>query len=194
MTLLIWLGKSERPAAMMASGRTFLASSGRISGSGFAIAKMMGASAMSTNISSVRTPGADTPIKTSAPTRASFKVLLPFVHAGSTSLVNDTFGVTGDHIGKRDSIFDHELQASNASGTCSIQHNFDVFNLSLGYVTRVDQSSQTHDSSSMLIIVEHWDIHDLLQLVLDVEAVRAFDIFQVDTTEGGSQALDASDK
>src|ERR1051326_9441978 len=45
-TLLTWLGKSERPVAMIASGRASIASGGQISGSGLAMAKMIGSFAI----------------------------------------------------------------------------------------------------------------------------------------------------
>ena len=43
-TLLTWLGKSDRPVAMTASGRTALTSSGMISGTGLARAMTIGRS------------------------------------------------------------------------------------------------------------------------------------------------------
>ena len=51
-----------------------LASSGKISGVGLAQAKMMASFAMVFTISVVTMPGADTPMNTSAPTRASASV------------------------------------------------------------------------------------------------------------------------
>ena len=59
---------------MIASGRTLRASSGRISGSGFAMAKMIGALAMSFTISGFSAPAAERPRNTSAPTSASVSV------------------------------------------------------------------------------------------------------------------------
>ena len=58
----------------MASGRTAWASSGVISGSGFAMAKITGLSAMLTTMSWVTAPLALTPRKTSAPFIASSSV------------------------------------------------------------------------------------------------------------------------
>ena len=51
----------------MQSGRTAFASSGRISGSGFASARMMGWSAMPLTMSCVSTPPVEQPRNTSAP-------------------------------------------------------------------------------------------------------------------------------
>ncbi len=58
----------------MASPRTARTSSGVISGSGLAMAKMIGRGAMVRTISGVSAPLTDRPTKTSAPTRASSSV------------------------------------------------------------------------------------------------------------------------
>ena len=59
---------------MMTSWRAPTASSYVISGSGFAIAKMMGSFAMLRTISFVTTPFTETPANTSAPFMASARV------------------------------------------------------------------------------------------------------------------------
>ena len=59
---------------MTASGRTASASSGRISGVGFAIARMIGSRAIFLTISGFSTPPADRPRKTSAPAMISASV------------------------------------------------------------------------------------------------------------------------
>ena len=59
---------------MMASDRTEATSSGVISGSGLAMAKMIGLGAMEATISLVIAPLADRPRTTSAPTMASARV------------------------------------------------------------------------------------------------------------------------
>ena len=60
----------------MASGRAASASSGVISGSGLAMAKMMGLFAMDLTISGVSAPFADSPKKMSASNMASASVRL----------------------------------------------------------------------------------------------------------------------
>ena len=59
---------------MIAFGLASRASSGVISGSGFAIAKMIGLSAMRATISLVNAPFTDRPKTTSAPSSASVSV------------------------------------------------------------------------------------------------------------------------
>jgi hypothetical protein len=55
-------------------------------------------------------------------------------------------------------------------------------------------TSETHDSGAVLIIVENWDVHKFLQLLFDDEAIRGFDVFQVDSTETGSKEPDTVDE
>jgi len=60
---------------MMQSGLHYLANSGLTSGSGLAIAKIIGSLARDLTIVSVKTLGAETPISTSAPTQISSRVV-----------------------------------------------------------------------------------------------------------------------
>ena len=62
-TLLTWLGKSERPVQIIASGRALRASSGMISGVGLASAITSGLSAIALTMSGFSTLGADKPEK-----------------------------------------------------------------------------------------------------------------------------------
>ena len=62
---------------MMQSGRTALASSGRISGSGLASARMIGWPAMLFTMSGVTTPAAEQPRNTSASFITSASVRAP---------------------------------------------------------------------------------------------------------------------
>ncbi len=71
-TLLIWFGSSERPVATTVAYSR--ASAGSTSGSGLASAKTIASSAMVAMSAPVRMPGADTPMNTSAPIRASRSV------------------------------------------------------------------------------------------------------------------------
>ena len=72
--MFTWLGKSERPVAMSASGRAARASSGMISGVGFASASTIGRLAIALSISPETIPATDRPTKTSASFSASASV------------------------------------------------------------------------------------------------------------------------
>ncbi len=72
--MFTWFGKSDRPVAMIASGRARIASSGMISGVGFASAKMTGRAAIAATISPLTIPPVERPTNTSAPLSASASV------------------------------------------------------------------------------------------------------------------------
>lgn len=80
-TLLTWFGKSERPVAMMASGRALRATSGMISDTGLASAMISGLSAMRLTIAGFSTPGADSPRNMSAPSITSSSLRLSVLRA-----------------------------------------------------------------------------------------------------------------
>jgi hypothetical protein len=71
MTLFTWLGKSERPVQIIASGRASRAASGMISGAGLASARISGRGPIRFTMSGFRTFAAETPRKTSAPSMIS---------------------------------------------------------------------------------------------------------------------------
>lgn len=71
---------------MIASGQAALASLGSISGVGFAIAKMIGFGAILFTSSGFKAFATETPIKQSAPIRAS-----PSVRQSSLSVANSSF-------------------------------------------------------------------------------------------------------
>ena len=83
-TLLIWFGKSLRPVPTTAAPAAS-ATSGKISGTGFAIAKMTGPGAIVFTISAVTQFGAEKPRKISAPLIASASV------RASVSTANSAF-------------------------------------------------------------------------------------------------------
>ena len=70
-TLFTWLAKSERPLATTASGRAAFATSGMISGSGFASANTSGRGAIERSMSPLTMPPTDRPRNTSVPFIAS---------------------------------------------------------------------------------------------------------------------------
>ena len=99
------------------------------------------------------------------------KLFFLLVHASLASLVDDAFSVAHNDILFLDAVVGHELDASNTCGTSAIEHKFDRADVLLRDLKSVDQASKTHDCGTVLIIVEDWNRHELLQLLLDVEAV-----------------------
>ena len=73
---------------MMQSGLYCFASSGLISGSGLAMAKITGSGLRAFRMVSLKAPAADTPIRTSAPTHASSKVVSYVTEALANVILN----------------------------------------------------------------------------------------------------------
>ena len=73
---------------MMQSGLYYFASSGLISGSGLAIAKITGSLLRDFSIASLKAPAADTPIKTSAPAHIPSKVVSYVTEALANVILN----------------------------------------------------------------------------------------------------------
>ena len=113
------------------SGRTCFASSGRISGSGLAIARMIGRSAIRATISGVRTPPVDRPRKTSAPaiTSASVRALgvlrvarLVGVELVAATLVDDALAVEDEDVAAVEAKAHLQVEAGDRGGAGAGAH------------------------------------------------------------------------
>src|SRR6056300_320893 len=92
-TLFTWFGWSERPVAIIISFLVSIAKSYAISGSGLAMAKTMGLSAIEVSIDGVTMSAIDSPTKTSAFTIASSKVSI-FLAVANSSFSEDKLGLS----------------------------------------------------------------------------------------------------
>ena len=57
------------------------------------------------------------------------------------------------------------------------------FDVAAGQLQRVDEAGGGDDGGAVLVVVEDGDVEQLLQLLLDDEAVRRLDVLQVDAAE-----------
>ena len=69
-----------------------------------------------------------------------------------------------------------------------------VFDPAAGQVQRVDQAGGGDDRGAVLVVMEDRDVHHLAQALLDDEAVRRLDVFQIDAAEGRAQEAHAVDE
>ena len=131
-TLFTWLGKSDRPVAMIRSGRVCTATAYGISGSGLARAKTIGFSAIARSISGVTQFATDKPKKTSAPCKASARVRiscldgksrLVAVHSFRAAFEHDPFRVTHHDVLAANPEPDVVLGASNSGRTRAVEHD-----------------------------------------------------------------------
>ena len=66
--------------------------------------------------------------------------------------------------------------------------------LAAGEEAGVDQPGGGDDRSAVLVVVEHRNVHPLLQRLLDDEAVGRGDVLEVDAAEARLEQLDALDE
>ena len=57
----------------------------------------------------------------------------------------------------------------------------------------VEQAGGDDDRRAVLVVVKHWDVQKLAKLLLDREAFRCLDVFEVDAAEGRRQRPDDAD-
>ena len=67
-----------------------------------------------------------------------------------------------------------------------------ILHLLAHHTQGVDEGSSDHDGGAVLVIVEHGDVQLPLQGLLDLEALGALDILQIDAAKGGRNGLAGS--
>ena len=77
-----------------------------------------------------------------------------------------------------------QFQTSDPSGTCAVQHDFDVLDFLAGDVQRVQKTCGADHCCAVLVVVENGDVHFLFQALLDDETFGRFDVFEVDAAKG----------
>src|SRR3989344_1417993 len=151
---------------MMASDRTDLTSSGVISGSGLAMAKMIGLGAMEATISLVIAPLADRPRTTSAPTLAPAPGgrggagaggALPLVHAVFAALIDDAVPIADDGVLGLDPGGLHQGDRGQAGRARARQNHLDLVQPFSGDVAGVDQAGGRDDGRGVLVVMEDGD-------------------------------------
>ncbi len=68
----------------------------------------------------------------------------------------------------------------------AVHHQLGVAQFAAGQMAGIDQPRRRDDGGAVLVVVEHRDVHQLAQPLLDHEAFRRLDVFQVDAAEAGA--------
>ena len=194
-TLLTWLGKSLRPVATIASGRSAATCSGRISGSGLASARISGFGASSASHSGFSTRGAERPRNTSAPPSTSLQRARVGVARVARHVGQHARAVGAHHagdVGQRHVLRpqSHRHQQIDAGQRRGAGAGGDQPHI--GQRLALQHQPVAHrggdgDRGAVLVVVEHRDAHAAAQLRLDGEAFRRLDVLQVDRAEGRLQ-------
>ncbi len=87
-----------------------------------------------------------------------------------------------------------QVHTGNRRRACARHHHAHVGDIFLNHPQTVQNCGSTDDCCTVLVIVEDRNIHAFAQLLLNVEALRRFDIFEVDTAKRGFQGRNHIDK
>ena len=77
-----------------------------------------------------------------------------------------------------------EFDAGDCRGTRAIADDLRRLQVALRQVKRIDEAGRGDDGGAVLVVVEDGYVHHLAQPLLDDEAVRRLDVFQIDAAEG----------
>ena len=188
---------------MIASSRIFATSSGVISGSGLAMAKMIGfwrhradhrVGEGAARGQAEDDVGAVHGVGEAARVGLCRMRRLPLVHAFGAALVDDALGVAEDDVVGRKAHRLDELDAGDAGRARAVADELCGLHVAAGDFERVDEAGRRDDRRAVLVVVEDRDVHQLAQALLDDEAVGRADVLEVDAAEGGAEEAHAVDE
>ncbi len=119
---------------------------------------------------------------------------LPLVHADRAAAIDHALGVAQDRVLGRQAHRLQELQAGDRGGAGAVDHQPDVLDRAAGHVERVQEPGGGDDRGAMLVVMEHRDVHQLAQPLLDHEALGRLDVLEVDAAEGRPEQAHAIDE
>ena len=75
-----------------------------------------------------------------------------------------------------------------------LQTSLVVCDVAAGEIERIEQAGGGDDSRAVLVVMEHRDVEQLAQLLLDDETLRRLDVFEIDAAPAGAEIADAIDE
>ena len=87
-----------------------------------------------------------------------------------------------------------QLRAGDAARARAVDHQPGLLDVAAGEVQRIDQAGRRDDRGAVLVVVEHRDVEQLAQPLLDDEALRRLDVFEVDAAPALAEESDAIDE
>ena len=118
---------------------------------------------------------------------------LPLVHAFGAALIDHALGVAEDQVLGLEADRLEQLEAGDAGGAGAVANELGVLDFAAGQVERVEQAGRRDDRGAVLVVVEHRDVEQLAQPLLDDEALRRLDVLEVDAAPAFAEQLHAID-
>ena len=116
------------------------------------------------------------------------------IHALLAARVDDALAVADDHVLARDAELDEKLEAGDRRGAGARARERNLLGLLADQTQAVEDRRVDADRGAVLVVVEDRNVHPLLQLRLDLEALGRLDVLEVDGAEGRLEAGDDVDQ
>eukprot|EP01022_Parablepharisma_sp_SALTPOND_P023573 TRINITY_DN501_c0_g7_i1.p1 TRINITY_DN501_c0_g7~~TRINITY_DN501_c0_g7_i1.p1 ORF type:complete len:1271 (+),score=484.06 TRINITY_DN501_c0_g7_i1:9557-13369(+) len=120
--------------------------------------------------------------------------LLGGVQATGAAFIDDALAVDHVDVLALHTQADHHFHAGNRGRAGAGDGDLDCSDVLAHQFQAVQQGGRRDDGGTVLVIVEDRDVHARRQLLLDVEAFRSLDVFQVDAAQGRLQCGDDLDQ
>ena len=156
------------------------------------MAKMIGLGAMVLTMSGVSAPLAERPKKMSAPSIASSRRAhvrvdgmrrLPLVHALRAAAIDHALGVAQHDVARLEADRLDEIEAGDAGRAGAVADEPRGLDVAAGQLQGVDHAGGGDDRRAVLVVMEHRNVHQLAQPLLDDEAFRRLDVLEIDAAE-----------
>ena len=112
---------------------------------------------------------------------------LPAVHQLGAAFIDHALDVADPDVLALGAERDQQIEAGDRRCARAGTDDLHVGQLLAVQQQRVGDGGADDDGGAMLVVVEHRDLHALLQALLDLEAFRALDVLEIDAAEGRLQ-------
>ena len=110
-----------------------------------------------------------------------------FRHVRLAIFVNHALGVADHNVVFLHTQRHQQVHTGNRRRASAGDHHAHVGEIFLYHAQAVENGGGADNGRSVLVVMEHGNVHTLAQLLLDIETFRRFDVFQVDPAEGRLQ-------
>ena len=116
------------------------------------------------------------------------------VHALGAAFVNDAFGIAENEIFGAKADGAKKFKTGNPGRAGAVANELGGRDFAAGKFQRVDQAGGGDDRGTVLIVMEDRHIEQLAKLLLDDEAFRRLDVFEIDPAPALAEQFDAIDE
>ena len=109
-------------------------------------------------------------------------------------MVDDAFDVGDEDVLALETEADQQVEAGECRGAGTTADQLDLLDVLADDLEAVEDAGGDDDRGAVLVIVEHRDGHALLELALDLEALRRLDVLEIDAAEGRLEPGDRFDE